>query len=103
MIAETKVNRHPEAVRDGFGVVEASRIFEIELVVGRRVVMEVVTDEEDLFDRGIERVNQISRGGKPRGSQEDALIVFNAILASLYIEVVDDVGIGDKGEVEGVR
>ena len=102
MIAEAKVDGHFEPVRDGFGVIEASGIAEVEVIVGRRVVMEVVPDEEDLFDRRIERVDQISRRGKPWRRKENALIVFDAVLAALDVIVVDDVGICDKSEVEGV-
>ena len=100
VVAEAEVDRHFEAVGDGFGVVEASGVFEVEVVVGGRVVVEVVADEEDLFDGGVERVDEVAGGGVARSGEEDAFVVLDAILAAFDVEVVDDVGVGDEGEVE---
>jgi hypothetical protein len=94
---------HLEAVRDRFGVIEAGRIFEVEVVVGRRVVVEVIANEEDLLDGGMQRVDEVASGGVTRGGDEDALVVFDAVLGAFDVEVVDDVGVGDEGEIELVR
>jgi hypothetical protein len=100
VVAEAEVDRHLEAIGDGLGVVEPGRVLEVEVVVGRRIVVEVVADEEDLFDGGVERVDEVARGGEARRSDEDALVVFDAVLAAFDVEVVDDVGVGDEREVE---
>jgi hypothetical protein len=34
------------------------------------------------------------------GREQDALVIFCAVLASFDVEVVDDVGVGDQSEVE---
>ena len=65
--------------------------------------MKEVADEEDLLNLGVEAVDQVSCCRKPRCGDQDAFIVFDAVLAAFYIEVVDDVGVRDEGKVELVR
>ena len=62
--------------------------------------MEVIADEEGLFDGGVEAVDEITGGDQARGCEEDAFVVFDSVLASLDVEVVDDVGVSDKRKVE---
>jgi hypothetical protein len=54
VVAETQVDRHVKAVRDGLGVVEPRSVLEVKVVIGGRVVVKVVADEKDLFDRRVE-------------------------------------------------
>jgi tetrahydromethanopterin S-methyltransferase subunit A len=54
VVAETEVDGHLEAVGDRFRAVEARGVREVEVVVGGGIVVEVVADEEDLFDGGVE-------------------------------------------------
>ena len=52
VIAESDMHRHLESVGDGLGVVDACLVLEVEIVVGRRIVVEVVADQKDLLDAG---------------------------------------------------
>ena len=54
VVAEAEVDGHLESVGDGLGVVEAGGVGEVEVVVGGGIVVEVVPDEEDLLDGGVE-------------------------------------------------
>src|SRR5258708_39648562 len=103
MVAEAQVHRHLEAVSNDLGVVETSRILEVKVVVGRRVVMEIVANEEHLLDGGMERIDKIACRDQPWSSEQNALIVLHPILAAFDIEVVDDMGISNEREVELVR
>jgi hypothetical protein len=100
VVSEAEVDGHLEAVADGLCVVESGGVLEVEVVVGGGVVVEVVADEEDLLDGGAERVDEVAGGGEARRGDEDAFVVFDAVLAAFDVEVVDDVGVGDEGEVE---
>jgi hypothetical protein len=55
------MHRHLEPVGNGLGVVEPGLVLEVEVVVGGRIVMEVVSDEGDLFDGWVEAVDQVPR------------------------------------------
>lgn len=103
MVAEAEVYGHVEAVGDGFGVVETGGVFEVEVVVGGGVVVEVVADEEDLLDGGVERVDEVARGGVAGRGEENAFVVLDAVFAAFDVEVVDDVRVGNKRKVELVR
>ena len=103
VVAEAQVHRHLEAVGDDLRVVETRRVLEVEVVVGGGIIVEVVADEEDLFDGRMERVDKIAGRDQARRREQNALVVLHAVLAAFDVEVVDDVGIGDKGEVELVR
>jgi len=91
---------HTKTVGDGLGVVESCGVFEVEVVVGGRIVVEVVADEKDLLDGWVEGVDEIARRGQARSSYEDAFVVLDTVLAAFDIEVVDNVGVGDEGNVE---
>src|SRR5580693_672949 len=103
MVAETQMHGHLEAVGDDLGIIQAGRALEIKLVVGGGIVMEVVTDQKYLFDGGMKRIDKIARRDETRSSEQDALVVLHSILTALDIEVVDDMGISHKSEIELVR
>ena len=58
MIAEAQVDWHFEAVSDGLCIVEAGRVLKVKVVVGGGIVVEVVPDEKDLFNGGVERIDE---------------------------------------------
>ena len=65
--------------------------------------MEVVADEEDLLDGGLERVDQVAGRGKARRGDEDGLVVFDTVLGPGLVEAIDDMGVGDQGDIESMR
>ena len=65
--------------------------------------MEVVADEEDLLNFWLERVDDFSCGDKARRGEQNALVIFDAIFTAFDVELVDDVRVCEKGDVEEVR
>ena len=52
VIAEADVDRHAEGIGNGLGVVESGLVVEVEVVIGRRIVVEIIAEQEDLLDGG---------------------------------------------------
>src|ERR1700752_3347029 len=98
VISKAQVYRHLELVADSLSVVESRGVLEVEVVVSGRIVVEVVTDQEDLFDCWMQAVAEVARRSKARGCHQNTFVIFDAVLAPLHIEVVDDMSIGDEGE-----
>src|ERR1700735_651953 len=48
----------------------------------------------------MQAVNEIARRSEAWRCHQDAFVIFDAVLAALYIEVIDDVSISDEGKVE---
>src|ERR1700722_1676068 len=94
------MNRHMKNIGDGFGIIEPRGVLEVKVVIGRRVVVKVVTDQEDLFNGRREGVDEVARGDKARCSDKDAFVVLNAVLTAFHVEIVDDVAIGYECDVE---
>jgi hypothetical protein len=100
VIAEAEVNGHVKSICDGLGVVESRFVLEVKVVISRWVIVEVVANKKYMLDGRIQRVDEIARGGIPRCSHEDAFVILYSVLASLYIEVIDDVGVGYERKIE---
>jgi hypothetical protein len=83
VIAEAEMDGHLESVGDGLGVIQASGVLEVEVVVGGWVVVEVIADEKDLLDGGMERVDEIACRGEAGRGDQNALVVLHAVLAAL--------------------
>src|SRR3981081_4108133 len=103
MVAEAKMHRHLKPVSNDLGFVETSSVFKIEVVVGGGIVVEVIADQKHLFDGRLERIDKIPCRDEPRSSYQNALVVLHSVLAAFDVEVVDDVRVGDKSEVELIR
>ena len=50
VIAESNMHRHVKAIGDGLGIIEARLVLEVEVVIGRGIVVKVVAQQEDLLD-----------------------------------------------------
>src|SRR3954453_9044023 len=100
MVPEANVDRHAEAVGNGFGVIEPSLVLEVKIVVQRWIVVEIVAEQENLFDGGRERVDEIPRSDEARRGDQDALVIFDSVLTAFHIKVVDDVGIRNEGNIK---
>ncbi len=62
VIAEADVDRHAEAVGQGLRAIDPRRVCEIEVEVGRRVVVEVITDQKDQVQRRPQRIRGVAGG-----------------------------------------
>jgi len=67
VIAETDVCRHAESVGNLLGEIQARLILEVEIDVGRGLVVEAVAHQKASVRRGAERVEEVARGGQPVG------------------------------------
>ncbi len=103
MVTKAQVYRHLKPVGDDLGVIEASRVLEVEVIVGRRIIVEVIADQKHLLDGRMKRVDQVARRDEPRSREQNALVVLHTILAAFDVKVVDNMRISDKCEVELVR
>jgi len=83
-------------------MVDPGCLLEIEVEIGRRVVVEVIADQEDEIQCGPQSVQRVAGGGKPFRCAEDRGGVFGIALGP-FVEGVDDVRIGNDADVEGVR
>src|SRR5258707_13561773 len=99
MITKPQVHRHLEPVSNNLGIVETSGVLEIEVIVGGRIVVEGIADQKDLFDGRMERVDEMACRDEPRSGEENALIVFHAVVAAFDIEVVNDLVSCEKSTV----
>src|SRR5882757_9700055 len=72
MVAKAQMHRHLEAIGDDLGVVETRRVLEVKVIVDRRVVMEVVANEEHLLNGRMKRIDKIARRDETRSGEQDA-------------------------------
>src|SRR6266852_7918271 len=103
MVTKAQMYGHLKTVGNDLGIVKASRVLEIEIVVGGGIVMEVIADQEHLFNGGGERVGEIACRDETRSGEQNTLVILHSVLAAFDIKLVDDVCIGDERKVELVR
>jgi hypothetical protein len=81
--AKSDMHRHSEFVCNLLSDVQSGPILEIEVIFSGRVIVEIVADQKDLFNRTIEAVEKIAHRGQTFARVKHAFGVFGLFSGSL--------------------